>query len=263
MNQENTKTEATVVKTSGIVRNTNPLKPILFIAHREVASMFYSPIAYVVICVFALLSGLFFVSNVFNTPGAQAEMSEPFYMMIWVLIATLPGISMRLMSEELRAGTFEPLLSTPIKDYQVILGKWIGAMVFYLVMLTPSFVHVIILETFASPDYGPIFTGYLGLYLVGGFYLAIGMFASVLTKNQIIAYLVSVFIILLFTLVMFFIYESLPSDYVIWASYTNVMQQFGDFNKGLIDTKRIVIFLSGIGFFLLLANVALESRRWR
>lgn len=235
----------------------------MVIAHRELTSMFYSPIAYVVMCVYALLAGLSVVTNLFAEPGSQATMRDSYNLIMWILIAVLPAISMRLMSEELRSGTYEPLLSTPIRDIQVIFGKWLGAMGFFVLMLIPTYVHVILLEVFASPDYGPIFTGYLGIVLVGGFYIAIGLFASVITKNQIIAYLTAVFIILLFTLVMFMVSQYVPHSYAQWLGYANVMVQYDDFRKGLIDTGNVIFFLSGIGFFLILANAVLESRRWR
>ena len=101
------------------------------------------------------------------------------------------------------------------------------------------------------------------LSALGGFYLAIGLFASVLTRNQIIAYLTSVFIILLFTLVMYMVLQYVPAPYNKWLTYTNVFNNYDDFRKGLIDSSNVVFFVSGIAFFLLLANITLESRRWR
>lgn len=174
------------------------------IARRELSSYFFSPIAYVVISLFALLAGLLFMSFVLN-PSRPAELRFLFTAVVWILIPITPAISMRLMSEELKTGTIEPLMTAPVGDVSVILGKWLGGLGFYAVLLAPTLAYVVILEIWASPEYGPIVSGYVGLLLVGGLYLAIGMLASVLTRNQIIAFVVTVFAILIFTVVTTFL----------------------------------------------------------
>lgn len=238
------------------------MKNTLVIAKRELTSFFYSPIAYVVTCLFMLLTGFFFLTLTFQ-PEQPAEMRGLFTVIVWVLIAIAPAISMRVMSEELRSGTIEPLMTSPVSDLQVICGKWLGSLAFFACMLIPTFVFVFIIELWADPDYGPIVSGYVGLLLVGGLYLAIGAFASTLTRNQIIAFIVTVFTILIITIATAFAPRFLPNDLAPIASFINVNRQYSDFAKGLIDISNIVFFLSTIAFFLTLAVKALESRKWR
>lgn len=233
----------------------------LFIARREFDSFFLSPIAYVVLFLFLLLTGVLFVLQ-FN-PGNPAEMRFLLSPMTWILIPIAPAISMRLISEELKSGTIETLMTSPVSDIQIILGKWLGAFGFYLVLLAPTLVYVLILEVHANPEYGPIFTGYLGLILLGGLYLAIGLFTSSLTHNQIIAFIGAVFIILLITVVAFFAPAGLPAEYrqPIWYMCANI--RFSDFSKGILDFKNVVYFLSATILFLTAAVKSLETRRWR
>lgn len=234
----------------------------LVIAKRELASLFYSPIAYVVTALFALLAGFFFLSMTF-VPGEPAEMRWTFFWMMWILIAIIPAISMRLLAEEYRSGTIEPLLSSPVSDANVVVGKWLGAMGFVLFVFSPSLLFVILLAVWSDPDYGPILTGYVGLMLIGGLYMAIGTFASVLTRNQIIAFLVTVAILLLITVVTFFLPRALPAEYAPYIAHISVPQQFEAFQRGLVDSADFVYFISGIVLFLTLAVKALESRKWR
>ncbi|MCX5660862.1 MAG: ABC transporter permease [Planctomycetota bacterium] len=239
------------------------MQATLTIAKRELASLFFSPIAYVVMGIFALGTTLIFLLGF--GPGLPATLRGTYDGVVWLMVFLVPAISMRLISEEFRSGSIEPLMTAPISDAQVILGKWLGAMGFFVSLLIPVVVLAVVLEFFASPDYGPIFTGAVGLLLVGGLYLAIGTFASALNQNQIIAFLITVFIICFFTVAMNFLPQaSFVSPGMRDAMFfLNVNAQFADFNKGLIDTSKAVYFLSGIAFFLFLAAKVLESRRWR
>jgi len=305
----------------------------LTIAKRELASFFFSPIAYLVMAAFVLLAGLFFMIGVFR-PEQAVSMRFLFQAIVFVLIAILPAISMRLLSEEIRSGTLESLLTSPLTDGQIIIGKWLGALAFYFVLLVPTAVYLVLLENWANPDYGPIVSGYVGLLCVGGFYLAIGTFISSLTQNQIVAWVITFFIILAFTVataawaiprfigqgddpVAWGMFESestrrlmvwlvvllagavisiftgavtrswqagllaalvslivlgllaamtfvLPAHALSQALlYINVNAQYEDFAKGLIDISNVVYFASGIALFLVLAVVALQSRKWR
>lgn len=232
------------------------------IARRELTSFFYSPIAYVVMCVFVLMAGLMFLTTAF-APGQPATLRPLFFWLVWILVAIVPAISMRLLAEELRSGTIEPLMTSPVTDVQVVLGKWLGGMGFFAVLLLPTLACLALLAAFSEPDYGPIFTGYLGLLLVGGLYMAIGTFASVMTRNQIIAFLVTVFIILMFTVATYFLPRHVPAGWAQALYYVNVNEQYDDFAKGLIDTSNFVYFISGTVLFLVMAAKALESRKWR
>ncbi len=235
----------------------------LTIAKRELSSLFYSPIAYVVLGLFGLGSALIFVRGF--GPGEPAQLRPTLDGLIWLMIFIVPAISMRLLSEELRSGTVEPLMTAPVSDAEVILGKWLGAMGFFATLLLPLLVFVIVLNLWGDPEPGPLLSGLLGLLLVGGLYLAIGTFASAATQNQIIAFLVTIFIICVFTLVMFFLprVEFFSPGMKDAMHYLNVNMQFEDFSKGLIDTSNFVYFLSGTILFLFFAVKMLESRRWR
>lgn len=238
------------------------MRSTLAIARRELSSFFFSPVAYVVIALFLLLAGFMFLVYALR-PGAPAELRYMFTAIVWALVLVAPAVSMRLISDELRSGTIEPLMTAPVSDTAVIVGKWLGAMGFYAAMLLCTGVFVGVLCIFSDPDFGPILSGYVGLLLVGGFYLAIGTFASVFSRNQIIAFLITGAFILLFTVVTWFLPEAVPADFVQSVLYLNVNTQFEDFAKGVIDLRRFVFFLSGIVLFLALGVKALESRKWR
>lgn len=235
----------------------------LTIAKRELTSLFYSPIAYVVMGLFALGTALIFF--IFFSPGAAASLAGVNMGLLWLMIFLIPAISMRLVSEEFRSGTIETLMTSPVSDAQVIVGKWLGAMGFLLALLLPLVVLTVVLALYSRPDYGPILTGYLGLILIGGLFLAIGTLASATTQNQIIAFLITVFIICMLTLVMYYLGGSsllwqwmMPAIY-----YVNPMERFAEFNKGVLDLTAVIYFISGICMFLFMAVKVLESKRWR
>jgi len=233
------------------------------IAKRELSSMFFSPIAYVVLGGFAISTSLFFLAGF--KPGSPATMRATFDIAIWLLVFLAPAISMRLISEELRSGTFERLMTSPVGDAQVVLGKWLGALCFFCILMSPLLVQVVLLSIVSAPELGPILTGLVGLLLVGAFYLAIGVFASAWTQNQIIAFLFTVFIIAVPTFAAFFLSDAttLPASTRHFLDYISVNAQYGDFAKGLIDIRNFVYFLSGTTLFLFLAVIVVGSRRWR
>lgn len=235
----------------------------LTIARRELTSLFFSPVAYLVLGAFGLGATLIFLMSF--TAGAPAQMRGTFSAVIWLMILLVPAISMRLFAEEFRSGTIETLMTSPISDTQVVLGKWLGAMGFFIALLIPLAILTLVLACNARLDWGPIYTGFLGLILVGGLYLAIGTFASATTQNQIIAFIVTGLLILMLSVGMFFLARSafLSAFWRDIVSYLWIDNQASDFNKGVIDSSKIVYFVSGIGFFLFLAVKVLESKRWR
>jgi len=235
------------------------------IARRELSGFFFSPIAYVTIALFALVASLIFVFFQFN-PRQPAEMRTFFTVVVWVLLAVGPAISMRLVAEEMRSGTIETLMTAPLGDAQVILGKWLGGVGFYTVMLLPSLVYVLVLVTLSDPDPGPVLSGYLGLLLVGGFFLAVGLLFSTLSRNQIIAYIATLVVMLVLTLVTLIVPRFLGPGWAWLAAtcaFVNVNNQYEDFAKGVIDISNLVYFVSGMALFLVASIKALESRKWR
>lgn len=242
---------------------TTSMNHTLTIAKRELTSFFFSPIAYVVLGLFGAGTFLFFCFSF--EPGQNASLRQTFGAMFWLMIFLVPGISMRTISEEFRAGTIETLMTSPISDAQVVIGKWLGAMGFLVALLSPVLVATILLSIFGKPDYGPIATGLVGLLFVGGLYLAIGLLASAVTQHQLIAFLVTIFVILSLTVGMYMIQQ------VQWvgaqikqaAFQINVNMQFEVFTKGIVDLGNIIYFVAGTVFFLFVTTKVLESRRWR
>lgn len=236
---------------------------VITIAKREITSLFFSPIAYVVLALFALGTSLIFFNQF--APSMPASLQRTFEGLVWLMILLLPGISMRLLSDEFASGTIELLMTSPLTDTQLVMGKWLGAMGFFVTLFIPTLVLLAILEAFGSPDYGPVFTGYVGLLLVGGFYLAIGTFASAISQNQIISYMLTVFTICLFTFVIFLLSRAsfIPPGLQRAMQFMFVNGHFEDFGKGVLDLTRIIYFVSGMAFFLFLAVKLVESKRWR
>ena len=236
----------------------------LTIAKRELSALFFSPIAYLVLGVFAFLAAMLLIMINFAS-GYPAEIRDQLIWIVRLLMFVAPAISMRLVSEELKEGTVELLMTAPISDAQVIVGKWLGAICFFVVLMVPIFIHVFVLEIKADPEYGPIFTGLLGLLLVGGLYMAIGVFISATTDSQLIAYLITALITGFLTIGMYLlsIQDRLPDALKDALYYINVDQQFSGFAKGLIDIRNLLFFVSGIVLFLFLGIKVLESRRWR
>jgi ABC-2 type transport system permease protein len=248
------------------------------IARKELVSYFRSPIAYGVMAFFALIAGYFFYVAVvfFVRRGIESSMMgqafpmdlneyivRPLFSNISVIgLFLIPMITMRLFAEEKRSGTIELLLTSPLKDYQIILGKWLGAMILYSAMLAISAISLVVLFAYGQPDWKPIVTGYLGLLLQGGGLLAIGTFVSNCTKNQIVAGVAGFGIcILLWVLDWASSFGTTVLDKII--SYMSVLQHFDSFSKGVLDTKDIVYYLSVIFIGLFLTARSMESLRWR
>ena len=230
---------------------------------REIASFFRTPIGWVVIALHAALSGVVFAFLVLE-PGDPASLRPFFGLAGWLLLFVAPAVSMRLVSDELRSGTIEPLLTAPISDWVVITGKYAAAVVFLMLMLAPTLVYVAVLEVFSEPDYGPIAAGYLGLMLSGALYLAAGIFFSALTASQTLAFLGTLFTMLLARLVTTDALASrAPGAVAGWLYAVSIDRRLADFSRGVIDTADAAFFLLAAGWFVTLAGIALQSRRWR
>lgn len=233
----------------------------LAIACREFSSFFRLPIGWVVIALFMLLMGIVFVSGL--TPGAPATLRSFFNLSVLLMIFVAPAISMRLLAEERRSGTIEPLMTAPISDWELVIGKYLGGVGFLVAMAAPTLLFVGVLELVANPDYGPILAGYLGLLLLGMVYLAVGLLASSLTSNQIVAFLGTLFFLLVMRIISLqgASYLGQPYAELLFAVSVDVRMQ--DFAKGIIDTSHIVFFLAASVWFLVLSVAVVEFRRWR
>jgi ABC-2 type transport system permease protein len=244
------------------------------IAQREFASLFRVPLGWLALAAFALVSGWLFVRGVL-VPLAPATMRPMFATMGWLLMPMVPAVSMRLVSEELRSGTIEPLMTSPASDYAVVLGKFLGAAAFLLVLMSPLAVHAWVLSESVSTagggiDWGPVAAGALSVALLAGLLLALGLFASTLTSNQTLAFLATFLAILGLLLLPDLALASLPRDGGVWSDRASALARglrvgvrLDDFGKGIIDTGHVVAFLAWSAVFLVGAAASLESRRWR
>jgi ABC-2 type transport system permease protein len=234
----------------------------LTIAQRELSSMFRVPAGWIIIALFAFLTGVLFVNQTL-IPGQPGSLRYFFMYAGWLLIPIAPAISMRLMSEEYRSGSFEALRTAPAGDWSVTLGKYLGSVAYLILMLLPSIVYpiVLILVSEPAPDWGPILAGYLMLLLVGMLYLAIGMLASTLTASQTLAFLGTVMSLILLMVLTSVIANQLG---VFWAQVLrsiSITQRVSELAKGVIDTSTIAFFLIGSVWMLVLGAGSLEIRR--
>ncbi len=234
----------------------------LTIAQRELSSMFRVPAGWIIIALFAFLTGVLFVNQTL-IPGQPGSLRYFFMYAGWLLIPIAPAVSMRLMSEEYRSGSFEALRTAPAGDWSVTLGKYLGSVAYLIMMLVPSIVYPIVLFLVSepAPDWGPILAGYLMLVLVGMLYLAIGMLASTLTASQTLAFLGTVMSLILLMVLTSVIANQLG---VFWAQILrsiSITQRVSELAKGVIDTSTIAFFLIGSIWMLVLGAGSLEIRR--
>jgi ABC-2 type transport system permease protein len=246
---------------------------------KEMRLYFVSPIAYVVLAIFALIAGWFFynVFAYFTLISMQAAMNpmmardltvtegvlRPLFQNISViLLFLLPLLTMRLFAEEKRSGTIELLLTYPVRDGEVLLGKYLAALGVFLGMLTLTLVYPALVAWTAQLEWGPLVTGYIGLVLEGAVFLAIGVLISSLTENQIVAG-VSTFGILLILWVIGWAADSAGGGLGRVLSHVSITEHFDSFAKGVIDTKDVIYYLDVTVLALFLTLRSLESKRWR
>jgi len=237
---------------------------IWVLAKRELAAFFYSPIAYVVTAVFLAVSGVFFMGEVFQ-PGQEAQMRSLFDRQAFILVFILPMLTMRLLAEEFRSGTIESLMTAPVRDFEVILGKFWGTWLFFAALLVPTLIYPVMVVGYSgwSADVGPIFTGYLGLLLLGGLYIAVGTLTSTLTRNQVISAVLAFLVLSIFTFLLWGLSGKVTGMWQTVLQSINVYERFTDFSRGLLDVRHLVFFVSLTVGILFVAVKVLESRRWR
>jgi ABC-2 type transport system permease protein len=254
------------------------VRNVLTIFGKEIRSYFASPIAYGLMGVYAFLAGWFFYVYVsmFVRQSIESQMmgrGMPMNVNEWVIrpvmmnlsvigLFLIPMITMRLFAEEKARGTIELLATSPVHDWQIIVGKWLAALALYATLLGLSLLNLIVLFFYGRPDIGPIVTGYLGLLLLGGTLLAIGAFISTMTKNQIVA-AVATFAVALFLWVLDWVSSFETGTWATVVSYMSVITHFEAFSKGVIDSKDVIFYISAIFFGLFLTARSMESLRWR
>ncbi|HUQ89334.1 MAG TPA: ABC transporter permease subunit [Vicinamibacterales bacterium] len=247
------------------------------IAQREVSAYFSSPIAYVLLGFFALLFGwFFFVPLAYFAEQTRDSGMNPTQVLNMnqmlvgpalsnttvIMLFLFPLITMRTYSEEKRSGTIELLLTSPLTDVEIIMGKFLGAMLLYGAMLAITLIHMGILFIYGDPEWKPIATGYLGLLLMGGCFLSLGLFISSLTKNQIVAAMATFGVFLMLWVISWISQFVGPTTQTV-LRYLSLTEHFEDFARGIIDTKHVIYYLSFMAFGLFLTAKSVDSERWR
>jgi ABC-2 type transport system permease protein len=230
------------------------------IARRELYSYFVSPIAYVVGALFLVVSGFLF--SIILGLSNEASMRSLFGNFAVIFLFIVPALTMRLLAEEQRTGTMELLLTAPVRDSQLVLGKFLGALLLLLGILAVTLIYPLVLIVAGNPDRGPILAGYLGVILQGAAFLAIGLFASSLTQNQVIAALLA-FVILLLLWLSDALGNFTTGRIGDLFRFLSITRHLDEFPRGVIDTRNILYFLSVIAAALFLTVQSVQARRWR
>ncbi len=236
---------------------------------RELHAYFFSPMAYLIMAAYLFFTGYStaFIFDIYNQNRLDLTMREIFSTMEFFSIFLVPLISMRLIAEERKSGTLEMLVTAPIDDLTIILAKFAGSLVFYVVLHIPTLVYLYVMHQHANPEYGSVITGYLGLLLVGALYLSIGLLVSAVARDQIVASLVTfVALFVLYTISSYAQSITSTAFGIPWqkvVAYIGFLTHYESFRKGVLDSRDLVYFSSVTVVFLFLSVRALESRRWR
>lgn len=238
---------------------------------RELRAYFFSPLGWVVLTGFLFIQGIGFLTilSYLNDPRAPAGTTplDFFFgetLFFWIaLLFVGPVITMRLLSEERRSGTIEVLMTSPVTETQVVLGKYLGALVFYAFLWLPTVVYVLLIDSYVDVDWGPIGASYLGIFGIGALFLAAGLLASSVTRNQIVAAVLAfalLFVLFIPAFLDMLVNQPLLKEVV---SYANLYQHMDDFSRGVVDTRPLVFYLTATVLFLFLTTRALVARKWR
>ena len=227
---------------------------------KELRTFFDSHIAYIVITVFLLICGWFFFSDLFLVN--QASMRNLFGIIPFIFMFFVPAVTMRLISEEKRSGTIEVLVTFPVRDHEIILGKFLAGLILIVVAVLLTLVYAITLSGIGDFDFGSVVSGYIGLIFLGAAYLSIGIFTSSLTQNQIVAFITS-FVIIFALFMLDKVLMFMPTLLASFLEYLSASYHFSNISRGVIDSRDVIYYLSLIFFFLFLAVRALENRKWR
>lgn len=239
------------------------MKEIWIIARRELNAFFNSLMAYILLIAFLGFSGFFtWISGADVFMVGQANMQSFFGIAYWSLFFFIPAMTMGLLSEETRSGTIELLLTKPINDWQVILGKFFSTLILICIALAFTLPYYITIATLGPLDHGSVWTGYLGLILMSASYIGIGLFASSLSKNQIVAFLIALLIGIFFHIIFGVLAGNFTGLLGGILSFLNLSTHFESISRGVIDTKDLIYFFSLIALSLVLAESMLARRRF-
>ncbi|HEX2253687.1 MAG TPA: ABC transporter permease subunit [Thermoanaerobaculia bacterium] len=235
---------------------------------RELRAYFLSPLAYAVLFFFLLVNGVIFsiIVSYLIDPRVPAGMQPfaPFFgTVVWWQLVLVPLITMRLIAEERRSGSIEVLMTAPATEGQVVTGKFLAALAFYLFLWLPTLAYPAFVELYGEVDWGLVAGGYAGTVLVGAFFLAIGMVTSALTRSQLLAALAGAAVVMLFIFVDAAGGLATAQGTQEAVGYVSVLSHMDELGRGVVDSRRLVFYLSGVVFFLFVAARMLEERKWR
>jgi ABC-2 type transport system permease protein len=234
------------------------------IGRRELFSYFVSPIAYVAMFLFLIACGGAFYQDF--EPGQPAMLRHLFDWMLWFLCFVVPMLCMGSISQEWASGTMETLMTAPVTDTDVVVGKYLGSLGFMLVLLAPTLLYVVLMAIFANPrlDIGPVISGYVGMVLAASLFVAVSLFCSSLTRSQVVAAVTAFAILAVITIVPYVVGAwATLGDFWRRAVNQGVYARYADFSKGVIDLTHVVFFLAATAAFLFFTVKVLESRRWK
>jgi len=241
------------------------VKPVF---SRELSQYFNTPLGYVYIVVFVLMSGFFFFELFKFFQTGQASLRNLFMLLPWVYLFFVPAISMRLLAEDKKIGTVEVLMTLPLKDWEVVLSKFFAAFIFLTLTLLLTAPIILVLNKAAAEgvtlDFGPIFGGYIAAILMGGAFLAVGIFFSSLTDNQIVAFILAVVTMAIFLLIgLPDVVGYFPAVTQKFVSNLSLISHFYSVERGVIDTRDMLYYISVIFLFVFLTIRSVESRKWK
>jgi ABC-2 type transport system permease protein len=237
------------------------MRTVFDIAGKELRSYFVSPVAYIIVAFWLVGTGFFFALSVNNT--GDTTLRDVFGVITILLLLIAPALTMRLLAEESRTGTLELLLTAPVRDWAVVLGKFIGAVGLYFVMIALTLFYPVLLVLFGgSPDWGPIWSGYIGLLLLGMAFLAVGLLGSALTSNQMVSAVIA-FVILLILYVVGQLGTTVSQGVGDFLSNLSLSNRFDSFPRGIVDLKDVIFYLSFTAVILFITVQVVEARRYR
>ena len=244
------------------------MKGMLATLRRELRAYYFSPLAYVIATFLLLINGVLFAIIVSYLSDPRYPGGRPldlFFSMSWlILLFGTPFLTMRLLSEERKSGSIEVLMTAPVTEAHVVVGKYLAALAFFASLWLPTLAYAVIVAYYSELDWGTLAAGYLGILGIGALALSIGVFASAMSKNQIVAAVVTFALLFVF----FFVFgwtENLVNSTALKQAfgYLDVLAPLQDFAKGIVDTRTLVYYLSTTVFFLFLTARALEAKKWR
>lgn len=237
------------------------IRNILAITERELRAYFVSPVAWLVAAFFVALWGILFAAIVLQ--GREAVLRPLLSNLSITFLLGAPLITMRLIAEEARSGTLELLLTQPIREVELVLGKYLSSVIFLLFLLALTGYFPLLLEVFGNPDEGPMISGYLGVFLQWLAFLAIGLVASAFSQNQIVAAVITFVVLLVLWLSDILAGSVISGTAADVARYVSMTRRFEDMSRGVIDTKDIVFFLTVVASCLFISTQIITARRWR